>query len=212
MMDLGNILNGETPIDPSGLRPSLRRGPSAIRTRRQLNAIEAESIRPVVVKYLHLAPSRRKAPFTLRWIKRLHGEMFGRVWLWAGRIRDEELSLGAPPWQIDVGLQSMLDDVAAWQGAGVCVLEQAARLHHRAAQIHPFPNGNGRWARLLASIWQRQHGRPITLWPDADLVGAISAVRDEYIEALKAADGGSLSGLIGLHRRFLEGPKPHSSE
>ena len=27
------------------------------------------------------------------------------------------------------------------------LLEQAMLLHHRAVQIHPFENGNGRWSR-----------------------------------------------------------------
>ena len=40
--------------------------------------------------------------------------------------------------------------------------EQAVLLHHRAVQIHPFENGNGRWSRLLANIWLKKHAHPIT--------------------------------------------------
>ncbi|MEM5478155.1 Fic family protein [Pacificibacter sp. AS14] len=31
-------------------------------------------------------------------------------------------------------------------------LEAAARFHHRVVQIHPFPNGNGRHARIAADV------------------------------------------------------------
>ncbi len=64
-------LSGETPIDPSGLKPK------DITTRAQRNRAEAENIRKAVVKYLAAKPSRRSAPFTLTWTKRLHLQMFG---------------------------------------------------------------------------------------------------------------------------------------
>jgi fido (protein-threonine AMPylation protein) len=65
------LLPGETPIDVSGLKRK------AIGTRVELNRAEAENIRKAVVKYLAARPSRRSAPFTLSWVKRLHKQMFG---------------------------------------------------------------------------------------------------------------------------------------
>ncbi len=82
------LLPGETPIDVSGLRQK------GIRTRAELNRAEAENIRKAVVKYLAAKPSRRSAPFTLAWTKRLHKQMFGDVWKWAGAFRRENLNLG----------------------------------------------------------------------------------------------------------------------
>ena len=83
------------------------------------------------------------------------------------------------------------------------LLEQAARLHYRAVWIHPFKNGNGRWARLLANIWLRLHGSPIVLWPD-ESIGQESIIRNEYIKALKFADQGDFGPLLALHNRHLE--------
>jgi fido (protein-threonine AMPylation protein) len=82
------LLPGETPIDVSGLRQK------GIRTRAELNRAEAENIRKAVVKYLAVKPSRRSAPFTLAWTKRLHKQMIGDVWKWAGAFRRENLNLG----------------------------------------------------------------------------------------------------------------------
>ena len=70
---------GETPLDDlSGLRVQ------GITTKAALNAVEAENIRKATVKYLAAKPTRRIAPFDVAWMLRLHEEMFGDVWKWAG--------------------------------------------------------------------------------------------------------------------------------
>jgi Fic-DOC domain mobile mystery protein B len=188
-------LAGETPIDVSGLK---RRG---ITTRAELNLAEAENIRKAVVKYLAAKPSRRSAPFTLAWSKRLHKQMFGNVWKWAGEFRRANLNLGCDWHHVQMQVQSLLNDLIFWETTGEGILEQAARLHHRAVSIHPFMNGNGRWARMLANIWLKQHGQPIIEWPE-ETIGSISVIRDEYLAAIRAADRGEASLLRELHKRF----------
>jgi Fic-DOC domain mobile mystery protein B len=188
-------LPGETPIDVSGLK---RKG---IHTRAELNRAEAENIRKTVVKYLAAKPSRRLAPFTLAWAKRLHKQMFGEVWKWAGEFRQENLNLGGDWHQVPMQLQALLDDLDFWEAQRDPLLEQAVRLHYRAVSIHPFPNGNGRWARMLANIWLKRHGHAITEWPEAT-IGSKSVVRDEYLAAIRAADSGDARPLMELHHRF----------
>jgi Fic-DOC domain mobile mystery protein B len=192
------LLPGETPIDVSGLK---RKG---ISTRSELNRAEAENIRKAVVKYLAAKPSRRSAPFTLSWVKRLHKEMFGDVWKWAGEFRKENLNIGGDWHQVPLQLQALLDDLRFWEELGICWLDQAARLHHRAVLVHPFPNGNGRWARLLANIWLKRHGQSITEWPE-ETIGSSSVIRGEYIAAIQAADQGDEGPLREIHRRFTAG-------
>lgn len=66
----------------------------------------------------------------------------------------------------------------------------AAWLHHRFTQIHPFQDGNGRIARSLATIVFLQAGWfPVVINRDQ---------RSEYIDSLEAADAGNLSNLIAL--------------
>ena len=60
---------------------------------------------------------------------------------------------------------ALTEDLSCWDQSGMCSLEQATRLHHRAVWIHPFMNGNGRWARLLANIWLRVHKAPRSSGP-----------------------------------------------
>ncbi len=67
---------------------------------------------------------------------------------------------------------------------------EAAWIHHRFTQIHPFQDGNGRIARSLASlIFLRAGWFPLVITRD---------IRAEYIKALECADRGELKPLVAL--------------
>ncbi len=67
---------------------------------------------------------------------------------------------------------------------------EAAWLHHRFTQIHPFQDGNGRLARTLASlIFLRDRLFPLVVSRDD---------RVAYIDSLEEADNGQLQMLIRL--------------
>lgn len=84
------------------------------------------------------------------------------------------------------------------------MIDDAALLHYRAVKIHPFPNGNGRWSRMLANVWLRKHGAKPTVWPEPQL-GETSPVRDEYLAAVRAADRMDYRPLAALHERYTPG-------
>jgi Fic-DOC domain mobile mystery protein B len=197
-MLIGASIPGETPIDDlSGLKVK------GITTRAELNFLEAANIEKVVAKYLTVRPSRRTAKFNYEWTLKLHKEMFGDVWRWAGVPRMHALNIGLASHVIPENLAMLLQDMESWPGFGIDFVEQAARLHHRAVQIHPFENGNGRWARMLANIWLKHNRQPLTLWPE-HVIGATSEARARYLEAIKKADGGEYEDLIAMHREFAE--------
>jgi Fic-DOC domain mobile mystery protein B len=196
-MEAWKPIPGETPIDDiSGLKPRW------VKTRAQLNAVEARNIHRAVKRYLIAKPTHRQAPFTLDWCYKLHRHMFGDVWRWAGTKRTTELNLGVPAYQIDVALDELMNDLAYWRAAGeMNIIEQVTRLHHRAVSIHPFLNGNGRWARLLANIFLKQSNEKLTIWPE-ETIGNTSVIREEYLQAIRAADNGDHALLMAIHRRF----------
>lgn len=72
--------------------------------------------------------------------------------------------------------------------AGVPPEVEAAWLHHRFAQIHPFQDGNGRVARALATL--------IFVKGDWFPLVVRDRERGAYIDALKAADDGDLDPLV----------------
>ena len=162
---------------------------------------EALAINKSFLKYLAARPSARSAPFDYEWFLRLHREMFGDVWRWAGVVRTRDLNIGVPHSQIIERLAALAGDLHSWSGFGHTLETQAVWLHHKSVQIHPFENGNGRWARLLANIWLKLQREPIVAWPD-HLLGAASEVRGAYLTAIRAADRGDYAGLTELHRRF----------
>jgi Fic-DOC domain mobile mystery protein B len=191
---------GETPLDDvSGLKLRI---PDP--TRAQVNLAEALNIQNAAGKYLRGKLADAKAPFNLPWMMKLHQEMFGDVWSWAGKFRDTNTSIGADKINIQMLMLQLAADLKGWPEMGIPVLEQAARLHHRAVQIHPFKNGNGRWARMLANIWLRKHDAGVIAWPDT--AGEVSPIRDEYIAALKEADNMNEKPLLSLHERYWQKP------
>jgi len=188
--------SGETPYeDLDGFIP-VKMFPNP--ARRQVDELEEENVRKATLKYLAAKPSEKTAPFDYSWMLGLHREMFGDVWEWAGKTRTQNTQIGMDKHEVPEALRTLAADIKEWP-AHFGPLECAARLHHRAVQIHPFKNGNGRWSRLLANIWLKQNGQPLTEWPS--IVGE-SPVRSDYLDAVKAADGMDFEPLLELHRRF----------
>lgn len=96
---------------------------------------------------------------------------------------------------------SEMDNLVAWHRThvkrGVSTEVEAAWLHHRFTQIHPFQDGNGRIARALASlVFIREGYFPLLITRDT---------RAEYIDALGKADNGDLQPLIALFARVQKG-------
>lgn len=112
--------------------------------------------------------------------------MFNQVWRWAGTWRQRETSIGIAPERIQVGLHDLLQDVHAWIEFETFPPDRAAILfHHRLVLIHPFPNGNGRHARLAADLLAQALGRPAFTWSErAD--GSVD--REAYLQALRVLD------------------------
>ena len=130
-----------------------------------------------------------------------------RAWLsrqrkWPGTLRQRETIVGVDPRQIPLLLPQALAN-ANYQlshATSASDMDQAAaRLHHRVVQIHPFRNGNGRHARLLTDRVLRVHGASPFTWGRANLISA-GPVRDTYIAALRAADGGDVATLYAFVR------------
>lgn len=70
---------------------------------------------------------------------------------------------------------------------------EAAWLHHRFTQIHPFQDGNGRVARALATL--------VCLRAGAFPLVVDRRDKPDYIKALEDADQGNLKPLVSLFRR-----------
>ncbi|MGH7543786.1 MAG: mobile mystery protein B [Gemmatimonadota bacterium] len=90
--------------------------------------------------------------------------------------------------QIPIALRELCDNARHWIDHETYGLDEAAaRFHHRLTQVHPFPNGNGRHARLMTDLLLTTNGAQRFDWGRGDL-NRKGGVRERYIIALRAAD------------------------
>jgi len=171
--------------------------PTHIAYRRELNAAEQENI----ARGQEWALRRRPRDLlNENFLKDLHRHMLGDVWRWAGKYRTSERNLGIDHWNIPIELRVLLDDVRLWIDGKVYQPDEiAVRFHHRLVQIHAFPNGNGRHARLMADLLVMQLGRDRFSWGSGSLTDA-GELRQRYIAALHAADGHDIGLLLAFAR------------
>lgn len=189
--------DGATPLDEDE-REGLRF--RHIQTRAELDRMEQANI-VEGMRWL----SRQKSPDVLAEVfaLKLHQKLFGEVWRWAGRFRTTEKNIGVAPHQIAMQLRNLMDDARYWtEHQTYPPLELALRFHRRLVLIHPFPNGNGRHARIAtdALLKFKLNHAPIT-WEGRDAgktLQAAGAHRASYIQALRAADAKDFAPLLDL--------------
>ena len=182
-----------TPLTPEETRDLI---PAHIAYRRELNEAEQENI----TRAQAWALNRRRDLLSEKFIQELHRQMLGDVWRWAGKFRTSERNLGIPFHEIPVALRQLLDDTKAWIELQTYPPDEiAVRFHHRLVQIHAFPNGNGRHARLMADLLVMKLGGERFSWGRESLRDP-GAVRQRYIASLQAADNHDLGPLLAFAR------------
>ena len=171
--------------------------PTHITFRRELNSAEQENI----AKGEDWAARRKtKDVVDEKFITVLHRRMFGDVWKWAGKYRKSERNIGIEAWKIPMEMRNLLEDVRVWIQKQVYSPDEIAlRFHHRLTVIHPFPNGNGRSARLLADLLVEQLGGKRFTWGKGSLRDA-GDLRKRYRASLRAADGHDIAPLLEFAR------------
>jgi len=186
---------GATPLDPdaaAGLIPALS-------THGELNEFEAVNITDAVL-WARRSRNLRRDLLAIPMLQELHRRMFDRTWKWAGKFRTSDTNIGVHWVQIGTDVKNLCDDAifqithAVYPGD-----EIAVRFHYRLVTTHPFPNGNGRHARLAADLLVRREGGTAFTWGSASLVGD-GASRREYLDSLREADGGKFERLLRFAR------------
>lgn len=193
----GDAVEGTTPLseeEAEGLIPDLH-------TRGELNAWEQANI----LKAEAWAFGRRHHVILANVLTRdfvvdLHSQMFDETWTWAGQFRRSGKNIGVAWETIVPALQNLLDDVSHWIASKTYPPDEIlARLHHRLVSIHPFPNGNGRHARLMTDLVASNMSLERPTWGLADLSVA-GNTRLLYLNALKQADKGNIAPLVTFLR------------
>lgn len=197
-LQAGDCLPGATPFaDKRGLKVS------SIETRGQLEAREAENIYHAFLHYF----DERKDPsrwFHVEGLKEIHKAMFGEVWEWAGTYYDgPPRNIGITPSLSPSELRAFCDQVLGWREgkSSLNSVEQSVRIVHGLVRIHPFFNGNGRFARFVGNLYLFSLESRVIDWPERALQNRTD-LRLEYVQALRRADKGDYDELEGLFLRY----------
>ena len=186
---------GATPLDPdllAALIPDLA-------TQGELNEWEARNI-ATALRWALRSRTVKRHLLTLSGLTGLHQRMFDQTWRWAGKFRTSDTNIGVTWHQVPTRVQTLCDDVQFQVDNAVYPWDElAARFHHRLVLIHPFPNGNGRHARLATDLLLSSHGQPIFTWGSISLISN-STTRQDYLSALREADGGQFERLMRFIR------------
>jgi len=185
---------GATPLDPDEMEGLKFKH---VTTRGELDHLEQGNIQE---GFVWLQRYKDTDLLTEGFVRELHKRLFGDVWVWAGTFRTTEKNIGVDPAQIGVQLRMLLDDARFWIDNGTYEpLEAAVRLHHGLVYTHLFANGNGRHARILADalLTKTLNQEPID-WSGGYDLQAMNERREQYIHALRAADGGDIEPLMRL--------------
>lgn len=190
--------SGATPIDPDEAQYLI---PDYISTMEELNQLEQKNIADALI---WVGNQDLENLLSVTFVLKLHEKMFNQVWKWAGRIRKSNKNIGVMKEHILMHLDQLMKNTDWWiKNKTFPIDEIAARFHHRLVQIHVFPNGNGRHARLMTDLLLEVNGANKFSWGslnDPSPLEVESAKRKEYIAALKKADQNDFSDLINFAR------------
>jgi Fic family protein len=142
-------------------------------------------------------------------LSRVHREFFdeiGEGYIEPGALRSFNVQVHRhtpPRWERVPSFLARADEVymQCWKTSAE-ILIVAAAAHHRMQWIHPFPDGNGRAARLQSQLALRRLGS--NFW---SLSQGLWNCRAEYYQWLEAADSprlGDLDGRGNLSQKRLE--------
>lgn len=170
--------------------------PSYITLRFELNEAELANIADAG----QWLASRKRDVLDQSFLNELHRQMYGDVWKWAGKYRTTPRNIGIDAYRIPTELYLAIDDAKFRVEHGIYPPDElAVRFSHRVVAIHPYPNGNGRFSRMVGDLLAIELGQPRFTWGRVNLLDP-SETRKQYIAALQAADAGDFELLIMFAR------------
>jgi cell filamentation protein len=195
----------EAEFEP-GSRGRVLRNLPGIRSAREMERRETEAL--FVATQRLIDETRRDQRFTAEDIRETHKLWLSDIYIWAGQYRSVNLAKGAFPFaaaeQVPRLMQELeygpLREFTPCRSAAA--EEQAhalAVVHAELVLIHPFRDGNGRCARLLAVLMALQAGLPVL-----DFSGVRRQEKARYIAAVHTALDRNYEPMTATFRRIIE--------
>ena len=188
---------GSTPLDPDEAIDLI---PSHIINQANLNLWEEANITQAEL-WVNKRQLQVGTVLSEGFVRELHRQMFNRTWRWSGTFRKSNKNIGVDWTQISVKLNELLlNTIYQLDHSPESIDEIATRFHHQLVWIHPFPNGNGRHARLMADCLLMTKGMRRFSWGANYALISTNLLRTKYIDALRKADRSDYSELLSFVR------------
>jgi cell filamentation protein len=167
-----------------------------LKTSEEVGLSEFEGFLKAEIFFTEKLNSRTK--FSERYIKQIHKEALGHLYSFAGKYRDVNMSKGGFPFaaakflsetmmQFDNEVLSKLPTVYTTK---YDLIKDIATVHAELLFIHPFREGNGRTARMLANLMSRKNGYSTLKFEKIEF--------NVYVEAVQSAANKDYSKMIAL--------------
>jgi cell filamentation protein len=189
-----------------GSRGRVLRNRQGITSVRQLERDESEALLAATQQAIDDAGVDQR--FTAGDIRVMHYRWLGELYEWAGEYRTVNISKGAFTFAAAVRIPALMKEFerGPLRQYTPCrfdsLVDQASALaivHSELILIHPFRDGNGRCARLLAMLMGLQAGLPAL-----DFGGIRGAEKREYFAAVHAALGREYDPMTKVFRGVIE--------
>lgn len=188
--------NIESEYEP---RSSVLKNRLGIRSKQRMDALEFEALRKTQKHFFQATATSTQ--IDNRWILAIHKHFLGALYPWGGRYRTVNLSKPGFAWPpaslVSKNMATFEKEVL--KNHTPCrpetlkkVAESIAIVHAELLLIHPFREGNGRVARIVADLMALQAGHPP---PNFGFQRRNN--RKRYLEAVK-------KGYLGDYSRLTE--------
>jgi cell filamentation protein len=205
MADRYAATGAEAEFEP-GSRGRVLRNLLGIRSVREMQRAESEELLSTTRKAIEETGADQR--FTADHIRHLHGVWLEKIYPWAGQYRSVNISKGDFPFAAASQIPRLMEKLEGEQlreytpcRVGPCgdeVQLGLAAVHVELVLIHPFRDGNGRWARLVATLMALQAGLP-----PLDFSGVKGRERQRYFGAVHAAMAGNLAPMMFVFERIV---------
>lgn len=147
--------------------------------------------------------------FTLKDLDAIHRIFLGEIYSWAGKYRTVNLSKGGFPFAAAMAIPTVMLDLerrflrkcTPCMGKDIKeIARKIAPVHVEFLLIHPYREGNGRTARLLATLAAYQAGLPGI---DFGFIGSRGKDYDMYVAAIQAGINEEYSRMQEIIERAL---------
>jgi cell filamentation protein len=177
----------EAQFEP-GSRGRVLRNLLGIKSKREMDQVEAQEQLRTLEELVRIYDQTHR--FTAADVRRIDKIWLGPIYAWAGQYRRVNLSKGDFPFAAANQIPRLMmefekgplrENTPCWS-TGISEIARAiAVVHAELLLIHPFREGNGRVARLLAILMALQAGLP-----PLDFGNIKGRKRQEYFRAVQA--------------------------